>query len=93
MELLGDAVERPLKPGQGLRLVLGAEGDMQRRQAILLGDADGRLHQRGAVGRIAQKAPPGCRGEGHGDLKLGVIAPARAGGSLGPAVVKDVFAL
>ena len=59
----------------------------------MLGHADGRLHQHSAVGRIAQKAPPGGRGEGHGDLKLGVIAPARAGVSLGPAVVKDVFAL
>jgi hypothetical protein len=30
MELLGDAVERALHPGQGLRLVFGAEGDVQR---------------------------------------------------------------
>ena len=75
----------------------GQEGDVGRRQIIVLGDLGERLRQAPAhgVGELAgpgEQARAGHRRERHRHLELGVIVAAGALEGLGPAVVEDVFA-
>ena len=78
-------------------LGFGAEGDMQRRQAVGFGKLDRPPDQgRRAFSlkpRKRQEAPAGGRGEGDGKLQLGIVPPARALPGIGPGVIEDVFAL
>ena len=83
--------------GPRLGLCLGAEGDVQGRQAVALGQLDRPPDQGGAPdpvpARTGQQAPARCRCEGHGHLELGVIAPAGLLIGMGPVVIEDVLAL
>ena len=78
MKLLGDPVQKPILSGQRLGLFLGAKGEMQRRQAVLIGNRNRGFQQGFAPFWIAQKPLAGGRGEGHRDLQFGVITAARA---------------
>ena len=83
-----------LEPG---RVLGGREGDVDRRGFRLPTNLPQRPDQRlaGAFGSIArhEEASPGRRGEGRGDLKLGVIAAARAFIGVGPGMIEHIFAL
>ena len=96
VELLRDAVHQPHR-GARFGLVPGAEGDVQRRHPVIGRQLQRALHQRRAarflLPRPGQEPAPGRGGEGHGDLQLGVIAPARILVGLGPVEIEDVFAL
>ena len=92
VELLGDAVQETFGRAKG-RLVLGAEGDMGRGKAVLLGDLAQGAQQEGPVLGRRQQPRAGGGGKGHRRLQLGVIASTRARPGLGKGVVEDVFAL
>jgi hypothetical protein len=78
------------QPGFGL----GAKGDMRARKAVLLCDLRHRLQQRALHRRgLCDQPWPGHRRERHPALQFRIIAAADAGISLGPGVIKDIFAL
>ena len=96
VELLGLTAQQThafARPG----LFFGTEGHMQRRQAIVGRQPDRALYQRRGAdfgkARPGEKAPTGGRGEGHRNLKLGVIVAAGVLIGMRPIVVEDIFAL
>ncbi len=96
MELLAGAGQQA-HFGPDPQFCLGAECNVERRDAVVGGDLHRALRQGGhALGlepRFCQEPPPGGRGEGDGDLEFRVIAAPGAFKGMRPVVVKDVFAL
>ena len=96
-EVLAGALQEALL-AEPAPLALRQEGDVHARDAAALGHLDRRRRQDrlvdGAVGTGPdQQARSRHRRERHGDLQLGVIAPAGLHVGIGPAVVEHVLAL
>ena len=90
--------QQPAVRTEALPVGLGAEGGMDRADAIVAGDLGQHLdhgvaHAVFVRAGAREQAGAGHRREGHGDLELGVVAAAGALEGLRPAMVEDVFAL
>ncbi len=74
-----------------------AKGHVQRRNPVVFRQLHRPLHQRRKARLFKsgpdQKPPPRCGRVRHGDLQLRIVSPARAFISMGPVVIKDIFAL